>query len=234
MRLILVLIALAVIHFTAGCAYWRSRQMAQEVYDEYQALKLEQETTPTGILEGEHAIAILVINAAETQASLTNSASGALDAEKVAQMTGFFENYLDRCHHAKEEQCLFPQARLRNVPASPDFIKQLEWEHEVGRKLIGGIRNSLPAAETGNPEATARIGRLLAAYAALMKSHIARENKDLFPQIKAALTPDDSAEIVSQFEMIEKEILGPAAHEDYERLASQLAVWNEAQAGNNK
>jgi hemerythrin-like domain-containing protein len=57
----------------------------------------------TEILKREHQAILLVITAAEKEvASIVKT--GRIQAQTVREMADFFKNFVDRCHHAKEEK----------------------------------------------------------------------------------------------------------------------------------
>lgn len=85
-------------------------------------------------------------------------------------------NFADRCHHAKEEDELFPVLREHHV--DPVVIDLLIKQHEEGRILLAGIEDQLktPTDEGSKIDAQA-LGRYLFEYAQLMDRHIILENE---------------------------------------------------------
>src|SRR5664280_1393811 len=83
--------------------------------------------SPTETLNHEHKIVLMVLEGAEREATAIK-AGAAVHAEKVEQMVDFFKNFVDRCHHAKEERHLFP-ALLLGVMAAVDEV--LEEVHHL-------------------------------------------------------------------------------------------------------
>ena len=83
--------------------------------------------TPTEELKHEHEVILLVLQGAERQAALRAPKQGNLN-----ELLDFFANFIDRCHHAKEERYLFPKMEERGVPNQGGPIGVMLSEHEVG------------------------------------------------------------------------------------------------------
>jgi len=62
---------------------------------------------PTEILMQEHRVIEQVLDCLERMAQRVE-AGDELDLESAKQAIDFFRNFADRCHHGKEEDCLFP------------------------------------------------------------------------------------------------------------------------------
>ena len=62
---------------------------------------------PTEILMQEHRVIEQVLDCLETMAQRAEAGEG-VDLESAKQAIDFFRNFADRCHHGKEEDCLFP------------------------------------------------------------------------------------------------------------------------------
>src|SRR4030065_838863 len=74
---------------------------------------------------------------------------GKKELNDLKSILEFLEVFVDQCHHAKEEEQLFPALResgRRNWSAE---IDELLAEHEKGRNLIREIKGSLGSAPGG-------------------------------------------------------------------------------------
>ena len=67
--------------------------------------------SPTDVLKAEHRVIERVLDAAETMIDQPE-----IDRDFFEKAMDFFRNFADGCHHAKEEDLLFPGL---NAPASP-------------------------------------------------------------------------------------------------------------------
>lgn len=173
--------------------------------------------TATEELRHEHEMALLVLQGAQETAAQIDE-NGLLPATRIDEMLDFFRNFLDRCHHAKEERHLFPKILKKGSEADRQLVAELLAEHERGRKLVPEIAAGLAA-----PPEEARVASALRAYAALLRQHIGKENDRLFPAADKLLSDREQKEMEGAFARIEAEEMGEGVHEKYHRLAHELA-----------
>jgi hemerythrin-like domain-containing protein len=177
--------------------------------------------TPTEILKHEHQIILLVLDAAEREVQRSGE-TGQVRTEDVAKMVDLLRNFADRCHHAKEEDLLFVKMQERGFSASSGPIAVMLQEHNEGRRRVKAVADGLAGAAAGDPAAIAQVRDNLAAYAQLLRAHIAKENNILYPMADQALTPDDQQALAAAFDRVEAEEMGAGVHEKYDRLAHEL------------
>jgi hemerythrin-like domain-containing protein len=176
----------------------------------------------TETLKHEHQIVLLILGAAE-RAAQRASVTGKVRAAEVGKMVEFFQNFVDRCHHAKEERHLFPKVAERGEANAKGTIRLLLAEHDVGRQWVKALTVALPLARKGDAAAVSVLASALKGYAALLRSHIDREDNGLFPLADRLLTPQDARALVKAFDQIEAEEIGEGVHEKYHQLAHELA-----------
>lgn len=134
-----------------------------------------------------------------------------LDEEHLRKMVEFLRNFVDKCHHGKEEGILFPE--IAKTAAHVGTVNELLGEHMTGRDLIGGIVASLLAYAPGNPDAF-HIAVNCEEYVRLLARHIEKET----PLLVAADTElADAAqdEIGRRFDALERDVIGEGKHEEY-------------------
>jgi hemerythrin-like domain-containing protein len=180
----------------------------------------EAELSPTGVLRKEHELIQKMVNTAKQDAKKIQK-SGAVDTERMASFHDFFKNFADRCHHAKEEDELFPVLREHNV--DPVVIDLLIKQHEEGRILLAGIEDRLKTPTDEGSKIDAQVlGRYLFEYAQLMDRHIILENEYLWPRVAERLSDLQKDDIAKAFHKMETEDLGEGFHEKYHALAMDL------------
>ena len=66
----------------------------------------------------------------------------------------FFKGFVDKCHHSKEEDVLFPALLDAGLPKQGGPIQVMLAEHDIGRKLVAEMtvalndyKNDLPNAQ---------------------------------------------------------------------------------------
>ncbi len=187
-------------------------------------------------LKHEHQVILLALRGAEEQAhQLSRDAQQA--TALITEMTDFFRNFADHCHHAKEEKLLFPRLEARGVPREGGPIGVMLQEHEEGRGHVRAMIEALPRAREGDSAAVMRVREHLFAYVDLLREHIDKEDHCLFAMADGLLTEADQRELTEAFERVEREEIGAGVHERYHELAHQWAAltetnpWHEHEGG---
>lgn len=65
-------------------------------------------------------------------------------------MIEFFIIFIDKCHHGKEEEFLFPALEDVNILREGGPIGVMLNEHEQGRILVGELKKALAKYKTGD------------------------------------------------------------------------------------
>ena len=178
--------------------------------------------TPTETLRHEHKIVELVLQGAEREA-LAIRKGGEVHAETVDEMVDFFKNFVDRCHHAKEERHLFPALNSKGFSPESGPVAVMLHEHEQGRAAVRAISESLPGARSGDRRAAAALADALLEYVELLRNHIFKENNVLFPMADRVLAANEQVTLAERFDQVEAEEIGEGVHERYHELAHRLA-----------
>jgi hemerythrin-like domain-containing protein len=162
---------------------------------------------PTEILRREHeqiqkALAALVAVAERAEAGESVART------EVDQLLDFFRRFADRCHHAKEENALFPALEARGFPPRGGPVAVMMHEHELGRALLRSIEEATPGCN-GDVAARARFAGAARSYESLLVAHIHKENQILFPMAERVLDDEADTRILALFTRIDRDELGP-------------------------
>lgn len=178
--------------------------------------------TATDVLKNEHEAILIVIDAAEKEAA-SIAETGKMRADTVRRMADFLKNFVDRCHHAKEEKHLFAAMHAHGMPMTSGPLAVMLREHEQGRAHVRAIAEA--AGRTGIPTAASarKVKNELSAYAALLRGHIDKEDKVLYPMADSLLTADEQNALTQAFERVESEEIGAGVHERYHAWIETLA-----------
>jgi hemerythrin-like domain-containing protein len=176
--------------------------------------------TPTEELRHEHDIILLVLSGAEKEAL----SGGSPDRVVFREMVDFFINFVDRCHHGKEEKHLFPLLEVRGIPREGGPIGVMLAEHTEGRQLVRNLDDGLSRLETGNGRDASTLKTNLLGYVKLLRSHIEKENAILFAMADNVLTAGDREKLSKAFAKVESEEMGEGVHEKYHEMAHRLAA----------
>jgi len=174
--------------------------------------------TPTETLRHEHQVILLVLNGAVAQAARAGQ-TGKFDKDKIEKMVEFCRNFVDRCHHGKEEKHLFPRMCSR-IPLANAPVSVMLREHEEGRRLVAALSKAI---EQQGPQAAREIRDILLSYDELVRNHIAKEDNILYPIADKGLDAHDHQILSEAFNKLEAEELGIGVHEKYHQMAHELA-----------
>ena len=177
--------------------------------------------TPTETLKHEHQMILRVLDAAEKEAASIRK-NGIVHVTLVREMVDFFRNFVDRCHHTKEEKHLFALMHQKGMSMQFGPLAVMLHDHDQGRARIQAILEALPKEGQPNEAAAAKIAENLSLYASLLRSHIAREDSVLYPMADRLLSPADQEALTDAFDRVEAEEIGEGVHEKYHQWVHEL------------
>ena len=157
---------------------------------------------PTDVLSQEHRVIEGKLDELEREIAALR-AGGPFPRQFLEEALDFFRHFADGCHHAKEENLLFPRMKERGVPDNGGPIGCMLAEHDIGRACTGAMRENLDAAADGSPEALRALAENASAYIAMLREHIYKEDHILFRMAQMVLHPDDVAELEREFAAVE-------------------------------
>lgn len=175
----------------------------------------------TEILKHEHQAILVVIGAAEKEAAYIEE-TGKMHADTVRQMADFLRNFVDRCHHAKEEKHLFAAMHTHGMPMNSGPLAVMLRDHEQGHAHVRAITEAV--GKTGNPSADTvrKVKHELSEYAALLRGHIDKEDNVLYPMADRLLNAPKQKALVEAFDRVESEEMGEGVHEKYHAWIEKL------------
>jgi len=147
---------------------------------------------------------------------------GEFPAEDLSAILDFLRNFADGCHHAKEEQHLFPALNAAGLPAEGGPVGVMLAEHDLGRKYIREMAAALGG--DGSPASPGAFARSARAYANLLRAHIRKENTVLFPMAERFIPPATKARIGEAFARLEEEKTGKGVHDRYHAMLRDLGA----------
>jgi hemerythrin-like domain-containing protein len=147
---------------------------------------------------------------------------GSLDEGHFEGILEFLKGFVDKCHHGKEEELLFPALVSVGVPEGGP-IKVMLHEHEKGRYYIKTMTAAFSIYKTGDKSSLKGIMYNSKGYISLLKDHIERENNVLFPMADSRLSEERQDELFEGFEKIEEERIGAGRHEKFHHSLEKLS-----------
>lgn len=144
------------------------------------------------------------------------------DTEHVEQLFEFFSTFVDRCHHGKEEELLFPALEQVGISREGGPVGVMLKEHQQGRDLVAKMKNDLSRYRDGGDNAALNFKKHADDYIALLDFHIEKENNVLFPMAIKHLPENMLVEMKNGFDKIESEKIGVGKHEDFHQMLDAL------------
>lgn len=146
--------------------------------------------------------------------------------EFFSQSVLFASEFADTFHHRKEELVMFRQLAQKKSGAIDGRIEALRYQHDQGRNLVAGIRDSINGYAEGDPTAIATVRENGAAYVSLLRHHIHTEDHIFFPMAQAEMTEDEFDALALEFER-ERERLGPGTFKRFHKTVVHLGAMLE-------
>jgi hemerythrin-like domain-containing protein len=149
-------------------------------------------------LRREHEVILEVVGRMENAAKCRE---GDLPVRFLLAAVDFLHVFVDKNHHGKEEQAVFPMMRVN--PALAELAALLAEEHEEGRRLTTALERLLQDS-SGHAEFVATLHD----YVQLIRDHVFKENELIFVAAEAEFSDTDAAELARAFTVIEEDALG--------------------------
>lgn len=143
-------------------------------------------------------------------------------AQHVDHLLEFFTVFVDKCHHGKEEELLFPALEQIGVNRDNGPIGVMLREHQLGRESVQKMKTAFSQFKTGSVSAAVDFTRNARDYISLLDQHIEKENNVLFPLAEKQLSEAKLAELLKGFEKIEADKIGVGKHEEFHKMIDQL------------
>lgn len=131
----------------------------------------------------------------------------------LADILDFFSDFIDKCHHAKEEDMLFPALAEMSDECLKGLLLDLEEQHETGRVLVATMRHHL---NTWSDEEALLLDLELnlEQYRQMLLKHIEIENDQVFPVADQCLSEARHVKLKRDFDLHEEREIGEGRHEE--------------------
>ena len=183
--------------------------------------------TPSEVLVAEHQVILRVIGVLQRLVIRSEKGEG-FEVASLRRCVEFFRYFADACHHAKEEDLLFPALEARGMPRDGGPIGVMLYEHTIARQCTKAMGEALDARDQGISESEAQFCRTANQYIELLSNHIGKEDNCLFPMGDEALTGEDQESLCIQFCEVGCKTFGGKKREQLEAIADELeAQWSK-------
>ena len=133
----------------------------------------------------------------------------------------YIDRFLDRFHHPKENQYLFPKV-LERAPDAEELVRTLGQQHTEGEILFVAMLKALSAYEFTGAAEYPQFRDSVIAYARFEREHAEIEEQKLLPRALEALKPEDWEEIDAAFGENEDPMFGKAWNNEFSGLFDDL------------
>src|SRR3990167_10094837 len=102
--------------------------------------------TSTEQLRNEHQAVLLALEILEKICQKLE-AKEKVDPKHQEEILEFIKIFVDKCHHDKEEDLLFPALEKIGIPKEQGPIGIMLTEHDMGRKFVKGMSENISSPE---------------------------------------------------------------------------------------
>lgn len=111
----------------------------------------------------------------------------------------FSRHFVDKHHHFKEEHVMFTWLAQKKRGDFDGPIDALRFQHERGRSHVTEIADALSGYAEGREDKTTALLENVAAYIAVLRQHIHREDHVFYPMVREELSESEGKEMVDSF-----------------------------------
>jgi hemerythrin-like domain-containing protein len=175
---------------------------------------------PTENLNSEHKdiLELLGIMSRISKNIISNEVFYTSDIEEIID---FLKHFIEKSHHKKEEIFYPILSGVDNLKDKEELSVML-YEHVLSRNYLKDINSCVINCKIGNSFSQDLLAESMMKYVVLIKNHINKEEKIIFPMADKILNETQQREVFSQFEKIEHKIVEHDFHGHYHRLLDKL------------
>lgn len=133
----------------------------------------------------------------------------------------YIDRFLDRYHHPKENDFLFPRL-LQRAPDTQALILQLGQQHYQGAKLFIEMLKALSAYEFCGESEYPHFRELVLRYCQFERDHAQLEEAEVLPRAREVLEDSDWQEIDAAFGENQDPMFGAEWDTEFSTLFNQL------------
>jgi len=133
----------------------------------------------------------------------------------------YIDRFLDRYHHPKENQYLFPKL-LERAPETSNIVEALVQQHAEGEALFIDLLKALSAYEFMGEVEFPRFRDAVLRYTGFERNHALQEEREILPRAREALAAADWAAIDAAFETNQDPLFGEHWSAEFAELLEKL------------
>lgn len=137
----------------------------------------------------------LIENALDSLERWAARADTTADRARLGQYVAFFRELADELHHGKEEDILFEVMQRHGFSREQGPLAVMLHEHDLGRGWVNELGEVAAGQGPLTETETARIRSVSSQLSSMLKSHILKEDRVLYPMARARLPQSAQQEI---------------------------------------
>ena len=175
------------------------------------------------VLMNEHRLIEQVLGSLET---FTAEVEGGLAPVRplLADYGAFLRDFADACHHGKEEDILFQRMVERGFSRESGPVAVMLHEHRVGRGHVAVLREAGGGTGPLAPVETQLVLEHAGAFIPLLRTHILKEDRILYPMALRLLTGPEMDAMDTEFEALEARMRADGSYGRLHGLADRLTA----------
>jgi hemerythrin-like domain-containing protein len=173
-------------------------------------------------LMSEHRLILRGIDALE--AFVAGAAGGVDGREELGRFVDFIRGYADRLHHGKEEDVLFVAMVDEGFSREQGPVAVMLSEHDVGREHVAVLSGLAASVVPWTREDQEILEGAARAYAELLRLHIQKEDRILYPMAEARLSPGAQAQVDAACAALDAKVGRDGTRGRLERLGADLVA----------
>lgn len=182
---------------------------------------MESGNCPSAVLQAEHVTILRVIEILRNLLTRSEQGNG-FERRAFERCVEFFRFFADACHHAKEEDLLFPVLESRGIPRDGGPIGVMLHEHSLARQYTKDMSDALDAIEDGEQVVQSKFHSAAHQYIELLTDHICKEDNVLFKIGDRVMSDDDKTTLCNRFCEVGCRDFGGKKREELEQIADEL------------
>jgi hemerythrin-like domain-containing protein len=172
---------------------------------------------------GEHRLIEQVLGSLETYAVEIGDGRRP-ERGAVADYALFFRGFADACHHGKEEDILFQRLLQRGFARDAGPLAVMYHEHELGRRRVRELFELGAQPEPFAPAQTRQLIAAAAGFVPLLRGHILKEDRILYPMALRALTGPELDAMDAEFDAFAARVEQDGSGDRFRALAEDLVA----------
>ena len=169
----------------------------------------------------EHELIVAVLASLQAMSEKL-SAGGEVARQDVAGFGRFFRDFVDKCHHGKEEDRLFVKMVEAGFSQDNGPIAVMLGEHDAGRQEVRGLLAIGAGSGPLSAQERARVIECASQFVPLLYAHIQKENNILYPMAQNSIASAELRRLDESCEAFDQEIGGQIDVGKLKELAADL------------